>query len=78
MELPKHVPTYNGYGIAFDSFGNIFVANTFSHRIDRFQAIETDRIKENNIPIGLIYLSYGLYLMKEKIYRNGPFWSTSS
>lgn len=33
---PSTVPTYNGYGIAFDSFGNVFVANTFSHRIEKF------------------------------------------
>jgi tripartite motif-containing protein 71 len=33
---PRTVPTYNGYGIAFDSSGNVLVANTFSHRIEKF------------------------------------------
>jgi hypothetical protein len=33
---PSTVPTFSGYGIAFDSSRNVFVANTFSHRIEKF------------------------------------------
>jgi hypothetical protein len=33
---PSTVPTYSGYGIAFDSSGNVLVVNTFSHRIEKF------------------------------------------
>ena len=33
------VPTYNGYGIAVDSSGNVIVPNTFSNTIDKFTNI---------------------------------------
>jgi Ca2+-binding RTX toxin-like protein len=31
-----NIPTYNGYGIAFDSFGKMFIADTFNNRIQKY------------------------------------------
>jgi hypothetical protein len=36
MELPKHCTCLQWIWYCFDSSGNVFVANTFSHRIEKF------------------------------------------
>src|SRR5262245_4095061 len=30
-----NIPTYNGYGMAFDSSGKLYIADTFNHRIQK-------------------------------------------
>ena len=32
-----NIPTFNGYGIAFDSEGKLFIADTFNHRIQKYE-----------------------------------------
>ena len=32
-----NIPTYNGYGIAFDSLGKLFITDTFNHRIQKYE-----------------------------------------
>jgi sugar lactone lactonase YvrE len=32
-----NIPTYNGYGIAFDSEGKLFIVDTFNHRVQKYE-----------------------------------------
>ena len=32
-----NIPTFNGYGIAFDSEGKLFVVDTFNHRVQKYE-----------------------------------------
>ena len=32
-----NIPGFNGYGIAFDSLGKLFIADTFNHRIQKYE-----------------------------------------
>ena len=32
-----NIPTFNGYGIAFDSSGKLFIVDTFNHLIQKYE-----------------------------------------
>jgi hypothetical protein len=46
------IPTFNGYGIAFDSSGKLFIADTFNNRIQKYETNGTLITQWGNLGTG--------------------------
>ena len=71
-----NIPTFNGYGIAFDSSGKLFIVDTFNHLIQKYETNGTlitqfgmlgTEDGEFNTPLDLAIDS------KDKIFVTDPF-----